>query len=688
MSFNTTGGFNSAAGALSLGSNTTGNFNTAFGNQTLGSNTTGTYNTAIGFQANVSSANLTNATAIGNGAIVDASNKIQIGNASVTSVVTSGTISATGFTGPLTGNASTATKLATARNINGTAFDGSANITIAADANTLTGTTLASNVVNSSLTSVGTITTGTWSGSVIGSNVGGAGTVNGLMKANGSGIVSSAIAGTDYQAPITLATTGNSGVATFTSNTLNIPNYTLSGLGGIGLTGLSATAPLSYNNGTGTFSIPAATSSVNGYLSSTDWTTFNAKQNALTAGTGVTITSNIVSVGQTVTTTATPTFAGINYSGSTSGTANLVAPAIAGTTIITLPGATGTLATTAGTETFTNKTLTSPLLTTPNLGTPSSATLTNATGLPIATGVSGLGTGIASFLATPTSSNLISAVTDETGTGALVFANTPTLVTPVIGAATGTSLTLTGGVSAGTSTLTSLSVTNNETVGGTLGVTGATSLTSLTASGTSTLTTLTTTGAATLASASITGAATVGGTLGVTGATTLTGATTISNTATSTSTTTGALVVRGGVGVAGNLTVGGTLEIDGGSPAAGKVLTSDANGLASWSYGVGSTVVTSTTTYAITLAEAYVFYTGASAGLFTIPAAASTNAGKTIIIKNKTAFGITITPASGKIYIDNSLQNADNVSIGIEASNNWVKLVSDGTQWVVFRALF
>jgi hypothetical protein len=427
---------------------------------------------------------------------------------------------------------------------------------------------------------------------------------------------------------------------------------------------------------------------VNGYLSSTDWTTFNAKQNALTAGTGVTITSNIVSVGQTVTTTATPTFAGINYSGSTSGTANLVAPAIAGTTIITLPGATGTLATTAGTETFTNKTLTSPLLTTPNLGTPSSATLTNATGLPIATGVSGLGTGIASFLATPTSSNLISAVTDETGTGALVFANTPTLVTPVIGAATGTSLTLTGGVSAGTSTLTSLSVTNNETVGGTLGVTGATSLTSLTASGTSTLTTLTTTGAATLASASITGAATVGGTLGVTGATTLTGAATISNTTPSSSTTTGALVVRGGVGIAGNLTLGGTIEIDGGSPAAGKVLISDATGIASWSYGVGSTVVTSTTTYAITLAEAYVFYTGGSAGAFTIPAAASGNAGKTIVIKNKTAFGITITPASGTIYIDSANTGAASVSIGIEASNNWVKLVSDGTQWVVFRALF
>jgi hypothetical protein len=57
------------------------------------------------------------------------------------------------------------------------------------------------------------------------------------------------------------------------------------------------------------------------------------------------------------------------------------------------------------------------------------------------TGISSFGTGIATFLGTPSSANLRSALTDETGTGSAVFATSPTLVTPVLGTPTSATLT-------------------------------------------------------------------------------------------------------------------------------------------------------------------------------------------------------------------------------------------------------
>lgn len=73
---------------------------------------------------------------------------------------------------------------------------------------------------------------------------------------------------------------------------------------------------------------------------------------------------------------------------------------------------------------------TSPTLVTPILGTPTSGNLSNCTDLPVATGISGLGAGVSTFLATPSSANLASAVTGETGTGALVFGTGPTIASP------------------------------------------------------------------------------------------------------------------------------------------------------------------------------------------------------------------------------------------------------------------
>lgn len=117
-------------------------------------------------------------------------------------------------------------------------------------------------------------------------------------------------------------------------------------------------------------------------------------------------------------------------------------------------GGSGTVTHTAGALTANQVVIgngTDDLKTLGSLGTTTTVLHGNAAGAPtygavaIATDVSGLGTGVATFLATPSSANLSAALTDETGTGAAVFANTPTLVTPEVGAATGTSLALTGG---------------------------------------------------------------------------------------------------------------------------------------------------------------------------------------------------------------------------------------------------
>jgi hypothetical protein len=86
-------------------------------------------------------------------------------------------------------------------------------------------------VTGSPVTTSGTLAL-SYSGTALPVANGGSGatTLTGVLKGNGTSAFSAATAGTDYQAPITLTTTGTSGAATFVGNTLNIPQYSGGGM--------------------------------------------------------------------------------------------------------------------------------------------------------------------------------------------------------------------------------------------------------------------------------------------------------------------------------------------------------------------------------------------------------------------------------------------------------------------------
>jgi hypothetical protein len=116
---------------------------------------------------------------------------------------------------------------------------------------------------------------------------------------------------TDVRARASNSFVAGSGAYNSTTGVITIPtnnNQITNGAAYITLTGLSASAPLSYNNTTGAFSISQANTTTNGYLSSFDWNTFNNKQIALTFGnltsTDITVTGGtaaIIGAGSTLT---------------------------------------------------------------------------------------------------------------------------------------------------------------------------------------------------------------------------------------------------------------------------------------------------------------------------------------------------------------------------------------------------
>lgn len=154
--------------------------------------------------------------------------------------------------------------------------------------------------------------------------------LGGILKGNGTGAINSAIGDTDYQKPISLTTSGTSGAATFSADVLNIPNYATGGGGGgsgsvgtsthetqgglayfttnsatpalvgeVATSSVAASSPLTGSItviGSGSLGIQVANTSQNGYLTSTDWNTFNNKQSALTFSTGLTNTTGTITV--------------------------------------------------------------------------------------------------------------------------------------------------------------------------------------------------------------------------------------------------------------------------------------------------------------------------------------------------------------------------------------------------------
>jgi hypothetical protein len=263
----------------------------------------------------------------------------------------SGNFSAGTITGALTGNASTATAWATARTLS---LTGDATASLASvDGTAAVSAALTLATVNATVGAFG-------SASLIP-----------VITVNAKGLVTSV---TTASISTTLGISGDTG-----TSSVALATDTLQLLGG---TGLDSVITSGATTDTVTFNIDSTVATLTGTQTFTNKTFTSPTINGATIG-----------------------GTGAAFNGSTSGTITVLATAVAGSNSLTLPAATDTLVGRTTTDTLTNKSI-----------------------------------DLANNTLTTTSAQLATAISDETGTGVIVFNNSPTLITPTLGVASATSI--------------------------------------------------------------------------------------------------------------------------------------------------------------------------------------------------------------------------------------------------------
>ena len=447
LASNTTGDANVGVGQSALNSNSTGNNNVGVGQSALNDNTTGANKTALGYGAGRYRGTGTDTNTTGTGGIyigyqargstLAQTNEIVIG------VDALGLGSHTAVIGATLQSAATIyglLNLPSGLSTTGATFTGNISApNIVSSFNGVTGavTGVASfNGLTGAVSGVTTSVANTFSvlqtfSAGISSNGGTFGTPTQLVGTNITGTASGLIAGT-------VTTNANlTGAITSVGNGTTLGSFTSSQL---------ATA-LSTKTGTGLNvfdTSPTLTTPKIAQINDTNGLAVLKTAATPSAVNEVTITNNITAQAPHISVTGSDANISLHLAPKGTGKYVVVENGTDGTKQIAF----GVAGANTGTTTYFN----------------AAQTLDRTITLPDATGTVALTANKLSVFAATTSSELLGVISDETGTGALVFANTPTLVTPNIGAATGTSLVLSGDltVNGTTTTLNSTTLTIDD----------------------------------------------------------------------------------------------------------------------------------------------------------------------------------------------------------------------------------